>query len=137
MIEMLVSEALGDEGAITEVIRPSAIVPEEASRMILMELALRDVRDGGHWLTEPSVWRRFDRPQGQAADPNLVGSIQVAYGTPTRYEITLYRVTVTSLGAETGWTVQSLCDEALELGGLTLAECPRASLAAPPAPFRG
>src|SRR4051794_19997093 len=126
MIQLLVSEALGDEGAITEVIRPSAIVPEEASRKILMELALRDVRDGGHWLTEPSVWRRFDRPQGQQTEPNLLGSIQVAYGTPTRYEITLYRVTVTGLGTAAGWTVRSLCDEALELGDLTLAECPRA-----------
>ena len=135
MMELLVSEAQGGEGAVTQVIRPAAIVPEDASRRIMMELALRDVRDGGHWLTEPNVWRRFDRPYGQDVDPGLVGSIQVAYGTPTRYEITLYRVTVTNLGATMGWTVQTLCDEALELGGMTLAECPRAELTPPPRPF--
>ena len=66
----------------------------------------------------------------------MIGTIQVAYGTPTKYEITLYRVTVSRFGTEEGWTVDSLCDEALGFGGLTLAECPRATLAAPPRPFR-
>jgi hypothetical protein len=136
MLELLVSEASGDEGAVSEVIRPAAIIPDEAARTVLMELALRDQRSGGLWLAEPSVWRRYDRPTGQATPPSLIGSIQVAYGTPTRYEITLYRVTVTSLGAGVGWTVASLCDEALGFGGLTLADCPRATLAPPPAPFR-
>lgn len=136
MLELLVSEALGDEGAVTEVIRPSAIVPEESTRLILMELALRDIRNGGLWLAEPSVWRRFDRPDGGPEKPQLLGSIQVAYGTPTRYEITVYRVTVTSLGQAAGWSVQSLTDEALSFGGLTLAACPRADLKAPPKPFK-
>jgi hypothetical protein len=136
MLELLVSEALGDDGAVTEVIRPAAIIPEEATRSILMELALRDVRAGGVWLAEPSVWRRYDRPAGQGAEPQLLGSIQVAYGTPTRYEITVYRVTVTSLGQERGWTVNSLSDDALRFGGLTLAECPRAQLKPPPKPFK-
>jgi hypothetical protein len=136
MLELLVSEAMGDEGAVTEVLRPSAIVPEEATRLILMELALRDIRNGGLWLAEPSVWRRFDRPNGGPQQPQLLGSIQVAYGTPTRYEITIYRVTVTSLGQAAGWSVESLTDEALSFGGLTLAGCPRADLKAPPKPFR-
>jgi len=136
MLELLVSEAMGDEGAVSEVIRPAAIVPEEATRSILMELALRDVRAGGVWLAEPSVWRRFDRPDGGAAKPQLLGSIQVAYGTPTRYEITVYRVTVTSLGQTQGVSVESLTDEALAFGGLTLGECPRAELKSPPKPFR-
>jgi len=35
-----------------------------------------------------------------------------------------------------GWTVESLCDEALGFGGLTLATCPRADLKPPPKPFR-
>jgi hypothetical protein len=136
MLELLVSEASGDEGAVSEVFRPAAIIPDEAARTVLMELALRDQRSGGLWVAEPSVWRRFDRPTGQPTPPNLIGSIQVAYGTPTRYEITLYRVTVTSYGAATGWTVASLCDEALGFGGLDLANCPRATLGAPPKPFK-
>jgi hypothetical protein len=136
MLELLVSEAMGDEGAVTEVIRPAAIIPEEAARTVLMELALNDLRAGGVWISEPSVWRRYDRPAGATGEPALIGSIQVAYGTPTRYEITVYRVTETRFGTEAGWTVASLCDEALGMGGLTLAECPRAELSPPPRPFR-
>jgi hypothetical protein len=136
MLELLVSAASGDEGAVSEVIRPAAIIPEESARTVLMELALRDQRSGGLWLAEPSLWRRFDRPAGPGAAPDLMGSIQVAYGTPTRYEITLYRVTVTRQGAVAGWTVATLCDEALGFGGLTLADCPRAALSPPPSPFR-
>jgi hypothetical protein len=139
VLEMLVSEASGgDEGAITEVIRPAAIIPEDSARLIMMELALRDVRNGGLWLAEPALWRRFDRPfeGAAAASSNLIGSLQVAYGTPTRYDITVFRVTVTGYGAEHGWTVASLCDEALHYGHLTLSECPRAQLSPPPQPFR-
>ena len=55
-----------------------------------------------------------------------MGTIHVTYGTPTKYEITLYRVTVTAAGVGEGWTVASLTDEALGFGGLSLAECPRA-----------
>jgi hypothetical protein len=136
MLELLVSEALGEEGAVTGVIRPAAIIPSEATRSVLMELALRDVRSGGLWLAEPTVWRRYDRPADQGAEPQLLGSIQVAYGTPTRYEITVYRVTVTRLGTQQGFSVDTLCDEALGYGGLTLADCPRAELSPPPPPLR-
>jgi hypothetical protein len=66
----------------------------------------------------------------------LLGTMQVAYGTPTKYDITIYRVTVTRLGSAHGFTVESLSDEALGFGGLTLATCPRATLAQPPRPFR-
>ena len=132
LLETLVSEATGEAGSITEVIRPSAIIPEDAARNVLVELSMRDIRSGGAWLADPSIWRRFDGP----SERKLIGSIQVAYGTPTRYEITIFRATVTPYGAERGWTVTSLCDEALEYGGLSLANCPRASLAAPPKPFR-
>lgn len=138
-LERLANEAV-DEGVVTAVIRPSAILPEGATRDVLMQLALNDVRVGGLWQADPSVWRRYDRPwdgtdggPGQAA---LLGTIQVAYGIPTRYEITIFRVTVSELGDRLGWTVESLCDEALGYGGLTLATCPRATLAAPPRPFR-
>jgi hypothetical protein len=105
-----------------------------------MQLALNDVRVGGLWQADPAVWRRFDRPwdgeDGGPGSAGLLGTIQVAYGVPTRYEITIFRVTVSQLGDESGWSVSSLCDEAIGYGGLTLETCPRAELAAPPRPFR-
>ena len=129
-----------DEGVVTEVIRPAAVVPEEAARGVLMQLALRDVRIGGVWDTEPALWRRFDRPWTNAPQDleqpsQLLGTIQVAYGVPTRYEITIFRATITRIGAEQGWTVEALCDEALAYGGLSLATCPRADLTPPPPRF--
>lgn len=138
-LELLVSEA-NDEGVVSEVIRPAAVVPEAAARGVLVELSLRDVRMGGVWQAEPSVWRRYDRPfdapDGGVGTAQLLGTIQVAYGTPTRYEITVFRATVTRSGTQRGWTVDALCDEALGFGGLTLASCPRADLKPPPRPFR-
>src|SRR5436305_11619562 len=112
-----------DEGVVTEVIRPAAVVPEEAARAVLMQLALRDVRLGGLWDTEPALWRRFDRPwdnggSNDDTEPSqLLGTIQVAYGVPTRYEITIFRATITRVGTEQGWTVEGLCDEALTYAG--------------------
>lgn len=139
----LLAEAAYDDDAITEVIRPSAILPEGNARAVLAELTFRDVRSGGLWLAEPACWRRYDRPWTtrtgavpSAHEAELIGSIQVAYGTPTRYEITIYRVTVTRFGADRGWTVTSLCDEALGFGDLSLARCPRADLQPPPKAFR-
>jgi hypothetical protein len=138
LLDQLVAEAQ-DEGVVTQVIRPAAVIPEEAARSVLMQLALRDVRIGGAWDVEPNVWRRFDVPW-EAGDNHgaseLMGTIQIAYGVPTRYEITLFRATITREGTAAGWTVEALCDEALQLGGLTLSSCPRADLAPPPRPFR-
>lgn len=136
--ELLASQAY-DEGVISEVIRPAAVVPEESARAILVELALQDVLNGGVWQSEPNVWSRYDRPwraPSQPGDAELIGSIQVAYGTPTKYEITIYRVTVTRFGTQNDWTVESLTDDALQFGNLTLDDCPRATLAPPPKPFR-
>ncbi|WP_432514143.1 hypothetical protein [Kineococcus sp. SYSU DK001] len=130
----------GAVGEVSEVIRPAAIVPEEAARSVLVELALRDVQNGGVWQAGPSLWSRYDRPWHGAdnvAGAELIGRVHVAYGTPTKYEITIYRVTVTLFGSQLGWTVESLCDEALGHGGLRLRDCPRAALAVPPPPFRG
>ena len=136
-MEMLAAEVYGDV-AVTEVIRPAAVLPETAARQVLVELAHRDVRSGGCWSSSPTLWERYDRPwdgtsQGDAV---LIGSLQVSYGTPTRYAITIYRATVTVFGTQHGWTVEGLCDEALAYGGYTLAECPRADLKPPPRPFR-
>ena len=46
-LEQLVSEAF-DSGSTSEVIRPAARLNEAAARAVLVELALRDVRNGGH-----------------------------------------------------------------------------------------
>jgi len=128
-----------DEGVISQVLRPSAIVPEDSGRAILVALSVNSVHGDGNWLAEPSRWNLYDRPWTEYDRPgksSLIGTIQVAYGTPTRYEITIYRVTITRLGTSLGWTVDSLCDAALEFGELSLAKCPRADLAPVPRPFR-
>ncbi|MBK8077754.1 MAG: hypothetical protein IPK24_19880 [Kineosporiaceae bacterium] len=60
-------------------------------------------------MAEPSRWNRYDS-RGRARirpAPSLVGSIQVAYGTPTKYELTIYRVIITRRGHELGWSVES------------------------------
>ena len=140
----LAAEALAglyDDIAVTEVIRPAAVLPENAARTLLVELAHLDVRSGGRWASSPSLWERYDRPWTGAGgltpgEALLLGSMQVAYGTPTRYAITIYRATITTVAAERGWTVTALCDEALALGGYSLADCPRADLTPPPKPFR-
>jgi hypothetical protein len=135
---LLLTEAY-DDGVVTEVIRPAAVVPEAAARRILMELAMQDVGIGGTWWSEPATWRRYDRPwdgaDGGPGTAELLGTIQIAYGVPTRYEITIFRVTITRTGGQLGFSVSSLCDEALTLGGLTLETCPRADLKPPPEPF--
>ena len=137
-LELLRTE-LDDDGIITEVIRPAAIIPETAARIIVRELEARSPATGGVWTTSTRVWNRYESSdvdaQGEPTSP-LLGRMEVAYGTPTRYEITIYRATLTSIGTASGWTVESLCDEPLSFGGLRLATCPRASLRPPPRPFR-
>ncbi len=136
--EILVTEAY-DDGVVTEVIRPAAVVPEQSARHVLVELALHDVRMGGVWWSEPTNWRRYDQPwnapDGGAGTAQLMGTMQIAYGTPKRFDITIFRATITRVGRENGLTVSDLCDEALGFGGMSLATCPRAELKAPPKPF--
>jgi hypothetical protein len=114
-----------DENVLSEVIRPAAIVPEEAARAILVELSLNSVHSGGVWRAEPSRWNRYDKPWDSTGDPG-----------DSKYEITIYRVSITRLGTEIGLTVAGLTNEALGHGDLTLADCPRASIAPPPKPYR-
>ena len=99
--------------------------------------AERDLSNGGEWQSEPQLWSRYDGPipEDGSREPELMGTIHVTYGTPTKYEITLYRVSITAAGVNAGWTVASLTDEALGFGGLTLAQCPRAIVNTPPKPF--
>lgn len=135
------SDAPAVEGpnGISQVIRPAAVVPEIAARKILVQLAVHDVRNGGRWKSQPNMWSLYDRPWLNPLEPGssqMIGVIHIAYGAPTKYEITLYRVQVTKYGTDLGWTVESVTDEALAHGSLTLMECPRADLASVPQPFR-
>ena len=130
--------AVYEDVAVTEVIRPAAVLPETAARAVFAELAVHDVRSGGVWWSSPSLWQRWDSAWANGTDAGgsqLIGSLQVAYGTPTRYAITIFRATITAFGQASGWTVEALCDEALAFGGYTLADCPRADLSPPPKVF--
>jgi hypothetical protein len=126
----------------TRVIRPAAVLRAVEGERVVSALKRLDVADGGIWNVSPGVWQRYDKPWdgpgGMTGTAKLVGTIGSAYGSPTRYDITIYRVTISSHGADLGWTVESLCDDALGYAGLTLATCTRAELFNPPAadPFK-
>lgn len=137
-MDALFSEALADV-AITEIIRPAAIVPEEAARAIRDQLTDNDARAGGLWSISASLWERYDRPWTTPTNPGaaqLVGSMNIVWDSPSRYQITIYRATITIHGHDQGWNVTALCDEALGYGGLSIATCPRADLKPPPPVFR-
>ena len=99
-------------------------------------------RPAGVWNATSSLWQRYDAPWdgvgGTRGEAKLLGSIAVMYDSPHRHEITIYKVTVSENGLDQGWTVESLCDDALIWAGLTIATCPRAELTSPPVsdPFR-
>lgn len=129
-----------EEYAATEVIRPAAVLMESAAREILAGLADDDVRSGGHWVTSPGVWQRYDRPWGAGAkEPGEsvhLGTVRSIYDSPQRYFVTIFRASITPEGLDAGWTVDSLCDDALKHASLTLADCPRAELGPTPPVFR-
>jgi hypothetical protein len=127
---------------LTKVLRPAAVVPESSAARIIEQLSTRDVARGGVWNVSTTLWQRYsgawDGIGGTTGSAVLIGSIAVAYETPVRNHITIYRVTITEGGRDCGWTVEALCDEALGYGGLTLDACPRADLMTPPTrdPFK-
>jgi hypothetical protein len=128
-----------EEFASQDVIRPAAVLSETHARLILAGLATDDVQRGGQWWTRVGTWRRYDAPWAPGADgpgdvPHI-GTISSVYDSPSRYCVTVFRVSMTPYGLRQGWTTESLCDEAFGHGGLTLADCPRASLKPPPRPF--
>jgi hypothetical protein len=136
-----IASRLYDDVTVTEVIRPAAVLSQQSAHRVREGLKKDDVRAGGHWHAEPGCWRLFERPwkgrdERSAAAAGLIGSIQVAYGMPTRYEITIFRATITLLGTRGGHTVESLCNEALVHANLTLGTCPRIDMPAPPRAFR-
>jgi hypothetical protein len=124
------------------IIRPAAILDARAAAQVLQQLRRLDVSAGGVWNASSSLWQRYDHPWdgpgGTRGDAVLLGSVAVMYDAPHRHEITIYKVTVSEAGLDQGWTVESLCDDALNWAGLTLATCPRAELADPPVadPFK-
>ncbi len=117
----------------TEIIRPSAVLAASVAAQILRELEALDVSKGGVWSASAGLWQRYDKPWdgvgGTRGASELVGTIGAVYGTPSKYDITIYRVTVTDAGAVQGWNVDRLCDDALQHVDLTLADCPRAEVA--------
>ncbi len=117
---------------IERILRPAAILKSHAASLIITALERCDVSSGGVWNASASLWQRYDRPwdgfAGGRGTAELVGSIAIVHDSPVRHEITIYKVTVTENGLDQGWTVESLCDDALKFVGLTLATCPRTSL---------
>lgn len=122
--------------------RPAAVLPRGDARTIVAALSSRDVAKGGLWNVTPGIWQRYDRSWdgigGALGSARLIGTIASAQGAPTRYDIVIYRVTLTPFGVRSGWSIESLCDDALSYAGLTLATCPRAAMSPPPKtdPFR-
>lgn len=125
----------------SEVIRPSAVLADQLAKEVVRQLESRDVSKGGVWSVSPGLWQRYDKPWdgpgGTHGSAQLVGSVAVIYGSPSKYDITIYRVTVTDHGQHAGWSVESVCNDALQYVDLTLASCPRTVLAAAaPDPFK-
>lgn len=122
----------------SEVIRPAAVLRQQEAKLVVDALSELDVANGGPWNVIPGLWQRYDRAWdgigGMVGSAKLVGTIATTYGAPTRYDITIYRVTVTEHGHHLGWSVESLSNDALGYAGLTLRTCARAELADPPRP---
>ena len=122
-------------GDTDRVIRPSAIVPEQAARQLLAWVAVHDVTHGGVWAHDIGYFKRFSGPfdghGGMRGTAVLLGTIHVTWD---KYDVTIFRVSITDDGVARGMTVESVCNELLLHAGLTLATCPRAQLAAAPAP---
>jgi hypothetical protein len=126
----------------SRVIRPSAVLDHQTAVRLVDELRAQDVASGGRWLATPALWQHYDvpwnGPGGSRGTSQLMGSIAVMYDAPARQQITLYRVALTDAGLAAGFSVDSICNTALTLVGLTLDACPRAEMAAAPSrdPFR-
>ena len=122
------------------VLRPSAVLPAWVAADVIAGLEAHDVSLGGVWSASVGLWQRYDRSWngrwGAKGTAQLVGAIGAVYGTPTRYDITIYRVTLTEHGRAEGWTHEALADQALSYGRVTLAQCPRARSSEAPAPLR-
>src|ERR1700709_2500714 len=103
--------------ALETVIRPAAVLQEQAAQLILAALLNSDVRHGGVWNTTTTLCQRYDRPWdgalGSKGSAMLIGSLAVVYGTPTRASITVYRASISAEAAAGGRGTDQLCNEAL------------------------
>jgi len=138
-LETFITELYDHPAGTTEQIVPAAVLAEEPGHVVIMALSAVDVRHHGVWDVSTGEWTRYDQAWISPLDPGdaqAVGAVHVTYGVPSRYDITLYRVTITPHGAELGWTVQALVDEVLRPAYLSLDTVPRAALKAAPKPFR-
>ena len=121
--------------ASTRVIRPAAVLEDRDARAVMQWLGRHDVTAGGCWAHDVSYIKRFsgpfDGPSGMRGSAVLLGSIYITW---ERYQVTIYRVSITDEGAAAGLTVEGLCDEVLQVIGLSLASCPRAQLVEAPVP---
>jgi hypothetical protein len=128
-----------EEFASQDVIRPAAVLSESNARLILSGLAKDDVQSGGFWWTRVGTWRRYAQPWKPGADDPgeavHIGTISCVYDSPARFCVTVFRVSLTSYGLRAGWTTEAVCNDAFRHAGLTLRDCPRASLTPPPKPF--
>jgi hypothetical protein len=136
----LTGRRVRDDFATFEVIRPAALLTESAARLVVAGLARDDALEGGHWTSVPGIWRRYDRPWsrpgGDPGEAQHLGTVSCVYDSPQRYSVTIFRASITTEGIRQGWTVQTLCDDALRHADLTLDSCPRVDLMPPPRPLR-
>ena len=123
------------DASLDRVIRPAAVVHERAAREIVAWLKNHDVSVGGCWEHGVGYIKRFsgpfNGPSGMRGNAVLLGSLHITWD---KYDVTIYRASITDAGATRGLTVDRLCDEVLAVAGLTLASCPRASLVSAPLP---
>jgi hypothetical protein len=49
----------------------------------------------------------------------------ITFNQPANFYVTVYRVSITEVGGQQGWTVDKLADEVLRFADLTLETCPR------------
>jgi len=120
------------------ILRPAAVVKSDKAVLIIKELHRCDVSNGGVWNASETLWQRYDKPwdgfAGGRGTASLLGSIAVVYDSPVRHQITIYKVSISEAALADGWSVETLCDDALTWAGLTLASCPLARMTPPPPP---
>src|SRR3954454_20625276 len=117
------------------VIRPAAIIPEHAARQLMAWVAVHDVTHGGVWAHDIGYFKRFSGPfdgvGGMRGSAVLLGTIHVTWD---KYDVTIFRVSITEDGVAVEMTVEAACTDPLAHAALTRATCPRATLAPAPAP---
>jgi len=104
--QRMIAHVASTEFASSEVIRPAAVLSDSHARLILAGLAADDVQAGGHWWTRVGVWRRYAGPWSPGADgPGSaiqLGTVSCVYDSPSRYSVTVFRVSLTIFGLHQG-----------------------------------